>query len=100
MGVMVLSLSEGMALTDPNSPKTPNTETIYIPTDNPPPASADDYSHPFFAAPSTGNEVMEEMEAHKGEFEKLKEEVNTLKQEVKMLKEEVDKLKSQAKLAV
>ena len=91
LAALMLLVEGGMAEPDSVPQKTTKTETIYIPTDNPPPASAEDLSQPFFAAPSTGNEAMEEIEAHKGELKKLHQEVKELQEDVKMLKQQVKK---------
>lgn len=70
--LLILS-GKGMAQTSPNPQKTSKTDTIYIPTDLPLTPSAEEVAptDPFFAAPSTGYEVNEELEALKARVDKL-----------------------------
>lgn len=71
LGALLCTLTNGVA-------QTPlKTETMEIQTDMLPPPSAEenDPMHPFFAAPSTGNEVMEEVEVLKERIKKLEERV-------------------------
>ena len=66
------------------------TEDIFIPTDNEPPASAEELvpKHPFFAEPTSGNEVFESVEEQRLHIQKLDERVTRLEADVKALKQE------------
>lgn len=60
--------------------------TTYIHTDNPPggiAADANDITQPFFAAPSTANEVMEKTEELTERLQKLEERVDLLEKNQK-----------------
>src|ERR1700722_13627929 len=63
-GIVLLLSESGMAQTPSPSGKTPKEETMEIQTDMLPPASAEKVvpTHPFFAAPTAGSEVMEKLE--------------------------------------
>ncbi len=73
LGALLLLFERGMAQTSPTPQKSPKTEIINIPTDLPVPPSAEEVAptHPFFAAPSTGYEVNDELEALKERVDKL-----------------------------
>lgn len=67
---LLLPYEKGMAQATPTPQKNSKTETIYIPTDLPPPASTENLSQPFFDS-TTGYEVNEEVEDLKARVEKL-----------------------------
>lgn len=59
----------------------PKEEVTYIHTNEPAPAvsaEANDVTQPFFAAPSTANEVMEKTEELEARLKKLEDRVNLL----------------------
>ncbi|HUX78124.1 MAG TPA: hypothetical protein VMW10_00015 [Alphaproteobacteria bacterium] len=66
----LLSSEKGIAQTTATPDKNAKTETIYIPTGKPPPATTENFSQPFFAS-TTGYEVNEEVEELKSRVEKL-----------------------------
>src|SRR5262245_2925173 len=57
------------------------TETIYIQTDLPPPAEAEEVmpTHPFFASPSAASEVLQKVQELEERVEKLEKTVSDLK---------------------
>jgi hypothetical protein len=62
----------------------PKEEVTYIHTNEPAPsiaAEANDLNQPFFAAPSTANEVMEKTEELEARVKKLEERVDALEKE-------------------
>ncbi|MBI2707526.1 MAG: hypothetical protein HYX35_04370 [Proteobacteria bacterium] len=64
----------------------PKEEVTYIHTNEPAPsiaAEANDVNQPFFAAPSTANEAIEEIEEMKARLKKLEERVDALEKEKK-----------------
>lgn len=89
LGISLLFLGSAGAQDQPKSP--PGTETILIPSDMLPPPSAEKVvpKTPFFTEPSTGNEVLEYVEA-------LRHRVDALEITVENLKSEVEKFKGQA----
>ncbi len=73
-GILPFLWSEARA--DPK----PKTETMYIETDQLPPASAEEVvpKHPFFSEPTTGNEVMEKVMELEERIEELEKQVSQL----------------------
>lgn len=73
LGALLFLPESGMAQAEPKAQKSPKTMEMYIQTDLPPPPSAEEVmpEHPFFAAPSTGNELL-------GKVEELEERVSKL----------------------
>ena len=65
------------------------TQDFYIPTDLPPPPSAEKIvpKHPFFSEPTTGNEVYESVEEQQRHIQKLEDRVARLEAEVEALKQ-------------
>ena len=70
LAATLLVSENGIAQTNPTPEKTTKTQTIYIPTGNPPPATTENFSQPFFAS-TQGYEVNEEVEELKSRVEKL-----------------------------
>jgi len=71
---LLLPSERGMAQTSPAPQKNSKTETVYIPTDLPPPTSTENFSQPFFDS-TTGYEVNEEVEELKAKVEKLEKKI-------------------------
>ncbi len=63
----------GLLSEDGHTQYSPSTLEMSIPTDLPPPASAEDImpTHPFFAAPSSANEVLDRVEELEERVQKL-----------------------------
>jgi hypothetical protein len=76
--LLVINPEYGMAKEGDAGDKT---ITIDIPTDLPPPASAEEVlpTHPFFSE-STGNEVMEKVQELEARIEKLEKSVSQLEE--------------------
>jgi len=75
-----MSLESGLAKDLPKDGETSKTKIIDIPTDLPPPPSAEKVmpNHPFFSEPTTGNEVMEYVVELQERIEKLEKRVSQL----------------------
>lgn len=73
LGILLVSLEQGRAEAPSKGSAGDKTVIIEIPADLPPPPSAEEVvpTHPFFAAPSTGNEVMEKIQELEDRIEKL-----------------------------
>lgn len=79
---ILLGIGDGIAANESTNNAGDKTVIIDIPTDLPPPASAEEAmpNHPFFAAPSTANEAMEKVQELEERIEKLEKTVSSLEE--------------------
>ena len=80
LSMLLVNLESGIAKDLPKDSETAKTKIINIPTDVPPPSSAEKVmpNHPFFSEPTTGNEVMEYVIELQERVEKLEKSVSQL----------------------
>lgn len=78
---LLICLGEGMAVETPPSQPKDKSVIINIPTDQLPPASAEEEqpTHPFFSASSPSVEVMEKIQELEERVEKLEKRVSQIK---------------------
>lgn len=85
MGGLLLLPEIGMAQAQSTSQAAPKTKTMIIQSDMLPTPSAEEVDpiHPFFAAPSTGNELIGRIEELDDRVKKLEEKVGVIEKEMK-----------------